>query len=116
MNKKLAEFVISWNKHCDHGYVTWADGTESELPLELNLECLLEYSIPFDYLSAQALAYYPLRTREEIRSIRLAYKIRQPKPWNPEKTDDLINSLHRWYLDQIVKEPFGVKADVSKNL
>jgi hypothetical protein len=106
-----AKFFIEWNKHCDHGYVTWSDGSESEFPLVLKLKSLLEYSTPLDYLSAQALAFYPARKKEEVRTIRIAYKIRQPKPWNPEETDDLINSLHR-----IAKEPFGVKADVSENL
>jgi hypothetical protein len=118
MYQGSAKFFIEWNRHCDHGYVTWSDGSESEFPLTLSVEELVEYPLVFDYLSAQALAFYPARKKEEVRSIRIAYKIRQAKPWNPEETDDLINSLHRWYerevkqLDRIAKEPFGVKAYV----
>lgn len=101
MYQKSAEFFIEWNKHCDHGYVTWADGSESEFPLTLRVEELVKYPLVFDCLSAKALACYPNRKKEEIRSIRIAYKIREAKSGKKEETDDVINSLYRWYEEEV---------------
>jgi len=72
MNRVAAEFFIQRNKRFDHGHVVWADGSEDEFGLTLNVERAMEYPTPLDYLSAIVLSWYPERTKEEIRSIRLA--------------------------------------------
>lgn len=90
MYRKSAETFIKMRRmepYQTFGYVTWGDGTESEFPLKLSMdevEDLVKYPTPFDYLCAKALDLYTNRREDEIRSIFVGYKIREAKPWKEE--------------------------------
>ena len=72
MDKKTAEDFVKRNRFCDHGHVVWTDDSEDEFGITLRSETLMEYPSVYEYAAAKALAWYPKRKREEIKSLRLA--------------------------------------------
>jgi hypothetical protein len=72
MDKKTAEEFVKKNRHCDHGHVVWTDDQDNEFGITLRVEDVMEYPTPWEYIAAKALAWYPERTKEEIKSLRLA--------------------------------------------